>query len=185
MTPTHLYFVIYKPFGTLSQFTPEAAGQPTLAMLYDFPTDVYPVGRLDHDSEGLLLLTNDKSLNHRLLHPTQAHEREYWVQVEGAITDEALEQLATGVSVRINGKYHTTSPAVATRIIGAPMLPEREPPVRFRARIPTSWVSIVLHEGKNRQVRRMTAAVGFPSLRWSIITMSSPSQAMVGSIGRF
>ncbi len=158
-------FLVYKPYGMLSQFTREVAEHTTLADLpFDFPSDVYAVGRLDHDSEGLLLLSNDKTLNNSLLNPKNAHEREYWVQVEGDITDAAIQQLQTGLIININGKQHKTLPAKVTKI-ATPQLPERNPPVRFRANIPTSWISIVLCEGKNRQVRRMTAAVNFPTLR--------------------
>ncbi|MEY4927299.1 MAG: hypothetical protein RI894_1735 [Bacteroidota bacterium] len=158
-------FLVYKPFGMLSQFTREVAGQFTLADLdFDFPPDVYPVGRLDYDSEGLLLLSNDKSLTDKLLNPVNAHKREYWVEVEGEISDEALRNLQKGVEISINGQKYTTMPAQAEKI-EMPALPERNPPIRVRKTIPTSWISIVLQEGKNRQVRRMTAAVGFPTLR--------------------
>lgn len=154
----------------LSQFSREG-DHPTLADLgFEFPKDVYPVGRLDADSEGLLLLTNDNRFKTRLLDPKQRHFRTYYVQVEGTTTDEALVQLASGVVISINGKKHHTLPAVVKNI-DDPGLPERNPPIRFRKSIPTSWLSISLHEGKNRQVRRMTASVGFPTLRlarWAI-----------------
>lgn len=154
----------------LSQFSREG-DKPTLADLdYDFPKDIYPVGRLDADSEGLLLLTNDKQLNHRLLNPKFRHNRTYYVQVDGALTPEACRQLSEGVTISVDGKPYSTLPASAI-IIPEPTLPERNPPIRYRANIPTSWLSISLHEGKNRQVRRMTAAVGFPTLRlvrWAI-----------------
>lgn len=158
------YYLIYKPFQVLCQFSP-VAGKETLADHFDFPKDVYPIGRLDFDSEGLLLLSNDKSLNAKLLEPGKAHEREYWVQVEGAITPEALSQLSSGVIINIDGKAYNTLPAYAMAIKGEPKLPARNPPIRFRQNIPTSWLSLALREGKNRQVRRMTAAVGFPTLR--------------------
>ena len=148
----------------LCQFSPEGNKQ-TLAHYLHVPKDVYPVGRLDFDSEGLLLLTNDKTLNAKILHPTKGHEREYWVQVEGEITSAALDRLSLGVNIQIDGKAHFTLPARATRILGEPGLPPRNPPIRYRKNIPTSWISLILHEGKNRQVRRMTAAVGFPTLR--------------------
>jgi 23S rRNA pseudouridine2457 synthase len=122
--------------------------------------DVYPVGRLDYDSEGLLLLTNDGVLQHRLSDPSFAHPRTYWAQVEGLITEEAIEQLRRGVSVQ----DYRTRPAKA-HTIADPPLPPREPPVRFRAHILTSWLELTLTEGRNRQVRRMTAAIGFPTLR--------------------
>lgn len=162
-TPYH-YFAIYKPYGVLSQFTAEQEGDLTLACLYDFPPDVYPVGRLDKDSEGLLLLTNDNFLKSRLLAPQFKVEKTYWVQVEGSITPEAIRQLSRGVIIRLKGKpYHTLPAQVAA--MTPPPLPPRVPPIRFRKSVPTSWISVGLQEGKNRQVRRMTAAVGFPTLR--------------------
>jgi 23S rRNA pseudouridine2457 synthase len=129
------------------------------------PADVYPLGRLDFDSEGLLLLTNDKSLNYRILHPAFAHEREYWVQVEGAVTQQALARLNQGVSISIDGKKYTTKKTRTALFNAPPPVPERNPPIRFRKNIPVSWISLTLTEGKNRQVRKMTAAVGFPTLR--------------------
>lgn len=175
MNHSSAYFLIYKPYLTLSQFSPgherREDDKHTLADLaYSFPSDVYPVGRLDADSEGLLLLTNDKQLNHRLLNPKFRHNRTYYVQVEGALTDEACSQLSAGVTISVDGKPYHTLPADAHSIT-EPILPERNPPIRYRANIPTSWLSISLHEGKNRQVRKMTAAVGFPTLRlvrWAI-----------------
>lgn len=165
------YFLIYKPFGMMSQFSREG-DKPTLADLpFSFPKDIYPVGRLDADSEGLLLLTNDSFLNNRLLNPKFRHQRTYFVQVEGQISAEAVQILQTGVTISIEGKSHKTLPAKAQVLVNEPQLPERNPPIRFRQNIPTSWISLILHEGKNRQVRRMTAAVGFPTLRlvrWSI-----------------
>ena len=149
----------------LSQFSGEG-NRPTLADLpFAFPKDVYPVGRLDADSEGLLLLTNDNFLNHDLLNPRFRHQRTYYVQVEGSITPEACARLRAGVTISIDGKTHQTLPAEVQILIEEPALPERNPPIRFRKNIPTSWLAISLHEGKNRQVRRMTAAVGFPTLR--------------------
>ena len=166
-----MYFLIYKPYLMLSQFSREG-DKPTLADLgFDFPGDVYPVGRLDADSEGLLLLTNDKQLNHRLLNPKFRHNRTYYVQVDGALTDDACQKLAQGVTISVDGKPYHSLPAVARPLIPDPALPARNPPIRYRANIPTSWLSIALHEGKNRQVRKMTAAVGFPTLRlvrWAI-----------------
>jgi 23S rRNA pseudouridine2457 synthase len=158
------YFIIHKPYGVLSQFSKEG-NQATLADLYDFPKDVYPVGRLDSDSEGLLILTNDKNLNYKLLNPKFKHFRTYWVQVDGAINNEAIKKLKSGITININGKHHKTLPAKA-KIIEPPIeIEERNPPVRYRKNIPTSWIEISLTEGKNRQVRKMTAAVGFPTLR--------------------
>lgn len=158
------YFIIYKPYLVLSQFSP-VAGKKTLSDFFDVPRDVYPVGRLDHDSEGLLLLTNDTSLNHKLLNPKFAHEREYWVQVDGAITQKAIDQLSAGVMIHTDGKAWRTKPCTASLFEQEPSLPPRNPPIRFRKEIPAPWIRMVLTEGRNRQVRRMTAAVGFPTLR--------------------
>jgi len=158
------YFIIYKPYGYLSQFTKEVPEHRTLADLGGFPKDVYPVGRLDKDSEGLLLITNDKKLNHRLLNPKFQHQRTYWVQVEGIPTQEAIQKLNRGVDIKVTGKTYHTLPAKA-RLLPHPGVPDRDPPVRFRKNVPTSWLEIELHEGKNRQVRKMCAAVGFPVLR--------------------
>lgn len=140
-------------------------GKQTLADYFDVPKDVYPVGRLDYDSEGLLILTNDKQLNNRLLNPLFAHEREYWVQVDGAITKEAVEQLQKGVTINIDGKQYRTKPCKANLFSVPPIVPERNPPIRFRKEIPAPWIKLILKEGKNRQVRKMTASVGFPTLR--------------------
>jgi 23S rRNA pseudouridine2457 synthase len=156
------YFIIYKPYGVLTQFTGE---EPTLASLGVFPPDVYPVGRLDKDSEGLLLITDDKVLNHHLLNPRFGHQRTYYAQVEGVPTPEALAQLRNGVTITIDGRNYQTKPALAKILDPAPVLPERNPPIRYRAAIPDTWIELTLIEGKNRQVRKMTAAVGFPTLR--------------------
>lgn len=160
----HQYFVLYKPYEVLSQFSKEG-DKKTLKDICMVPTDVYPVGRLDYDSEGLLLLTNDKSMNAALLHPSKKHERTYLVQVEGSITDQALQQLQNGVEISVNGERYQTKPARVKLLKDAPDLPERFPPIRFRKNIPTSWIELTLTEGKNRQVRRMTAKTGFPTLR--------------------
>jgi len=157
------YIIIYKPFNVLCQFT-SPDGKACLADYVTVPKDVYPVGRLDYDSEGLLLLTNDATINHRLLHPLFKHEREYWVQVDGAITDAALQQLQTGLQISVDGKTHRTLPAKAWRL-NDPVVPLRQPPIRFRQHIPAPWIALQLNEGKNRQVRKMTAATGFPTLR--------------------
>jgi len=157
------YFAVYKPFGMLSQFSKDG-DQSTLADLGNFNNDVYPVGRLDKDSEGLLILTNDKSLNAQLLQPQNGHERKYLVQVDGSITKEAIERLRDGVNFRSKGKVYHSKPAHA-KLIEEPELSDRVPPVRYRKNIPTSWIELTLSEGKNRQVRKMTAAVGFPTLR--------------------
>jgi 23S rRNA pseudouridine2457 synthase len=160
----HKYYIIYKPFQVLSQFTSEN-DKACLKDYFEVPKDVYPVGRLDFDSEGLLLLTNDKSLNHRLLHPGFAHERGYRVQVEGLITNEALQQLSSGLTIHIDGKPFRTAVAKASRLPANISIPDRNPPIRFRKHIPTSWIKLIITEGKNRQVRKMTAATGFPTLR--------------------
>lgn len=160
----HQYYIVYKPFQVLSQFTPHE-GKRTLKDVFDVPADCYPVGRLDFDSEGLLILTNDTALNHRLLNPKFEHEREYWVQVEGIITPAALLQLEKGVSISVDGKDYRTKPCIARAFSSPPPVPDRHPPIRYRAQIPTSWISLALREGKNRQVRKMTAKTGFPTLR--------------------
>lgn len=163
VNPLRRYFVIYKPYSTLSQFTPEG-NKPGLGSHFHFPKDCYPVGRLDSDSEGLLLITNDTSVNKKLLDPERGHFRSYFVQVDGDISEEALEALRKGVNIRTEGRSFITRPARVEKI-DEPLLPPRNPPVRFRKNIPTSWISLGLTEGKNRQVRHMTAAVGFPTLR--------------------
>jgi len=160
----HKYYITYKPYGVLNQFTDDL-NRPTLATLYPFPKDVYAVGRLDIDSEGLLLLTNDKSINHKLLHPKFRHKKTYWVQVEGNITDEAIKKLEKGVNIKVEGEQYQTLPAKIFKFDIAPNLPDRNPPIRLRKNIPTSWISLCIVEGKKHQVRKMTAAVGFPTLR--------------------
>lgn len=142
----------------MCQFTDDQ-GRKTLGDYIKLP-NFYAAGRLDYDSEGLVLLTNDGTLQHRIANPSQKMPKTYWVQVEGEISSEALIQLQQGVTLK-DGK---TRPAKA-KIIDSPSLPPREPPVRVRQSIPTSWVELTITEGKNRQVRRMTAAVGFPTLR--------------------
>lgn len=160
------YFVVYKPYGMLSQFTEEAPGQVTLrALTPALPKGVYPVGRLDKDSEGLLLLTDDNVLNHNILDPKFRHRRTYLVQVEGIPTPEAIRKLQQGVSIKTEKGPYQTLPAEVKLLKAVPQLPDRDPPVRFRASIPDSWIEITLIEGKNRQVRRMCAGVGFPVLR--------------------
>lgn len=149
-----------KPFGVLSQFTPDGSPNRTLAD-FSFPKSIYPIGRLDSDSEGLLLLSDEPALNQRLLHPRQAHEREYWVQVERVPSADALRRLQIGVLVQ----GRKTLPCRAWLLEPQPLLPPREPPIRFRKTVPTCWLGLELIEGKNRQVRRMTAGVGHPTLR--------------------
>jgi len=158
------YFIIYKPYLVLSQFTSQQ-GQQTLADFFHVPKDVYAVGRLDYDSEGLLILTNDTTLNHRLLNPAFEHERAYWVQVDGAITTEAIKQLQQGVEINVDGKMYKTKPCKAMLLDNDIQVPARNPPIRYRREIPAPWIELTLREGKNRQVRKMTAKVGFPTLR--------------------
>jgi len=158
------YYLIYKPYQVLSQFT-SSDGKLCLKDILNVPKDVYPVGRLDYDSEGLLLLTNDTSINHQLLHPKFAHARTYWVQVDGLITNDAIETLSKGVTISVDGKTYETKKAVLKILSDSLFVPERNPPIRVRKSIPTSWVSIQLTEGKNRQVRKMFASVGFPVVR--------------------
>jgi 23S rRNA pseudouridine2457 synthase len=157
-------YILNKPYGILSQFTAEGKNPGLSSILRGLSSSVYPIGRLDLDSEGLLLLTDDKQLHHRLLNPASKHTRSYWVQIEGEITDQALNQLMRGIDLYIEGRQIQTLPAQAKRI-SPPTLPPRNPPIRVRKSIPDSWIELTLTEGKNRQVRRMTAAVGYPTLR--------------------
>ena len=200
-----MLIVFHKPYGVVSQFTSDGSPNRTLAE-FGFPKNVYPIGRLDADSEGLLLLSDEPELNERLLHPRRAHQREYWAQVERIPTPEVLQKLSRGVIIqsrktlrcrvwllapqpgmmgelstaRDNGMSSNQPPnpckegsktinpcrSLEGSAVGSvPMLPPRTPPIRFRKTVPTCWIGLELVEGKNRQVRRMTAAIGHPTLR--------------------
>lgn len=154
------YFLFYKPYGVLSQFTSEW-GRKGLKDYGPFPSDVYPVGRLDAASEGLLLITNDNHLKHRLTEPRFRHPRTYLVQVERVPDERALRKLREGVAI----EGRVTQQADLQLLVGEPSLPPRPVPVRFRKNVPTAWLSITLREGRNRQIRKMTASVGYPTLR--------------------
>ncbi len=156
-----MLIAFHKPFDVLSQFTRELPEHRTLADFF-LPKDVYAIGRLDRDSEGLLLLSDEKPLVDRLLHPRHEHPRTYWAQVEGVPDELALQRLGNG-SLVIQG--HHVAKATARCLPREPDLSPRTPPIRYRAAIPTAWLELTLTEGKNRQVRRMTAAVGLPTLR--------------------
>jgi len=152
---------LHKPYGVLSQFTPEAGSAWRTLADFGLPKGVYSLGRLDADSEGLLLLSDEPGLNTRLMDPVHRHRREYWAQVERIPDDAALARLAAGVTI---GDYRT-QPCSARRLDPPPNVPPREPPIRARKNVPDAWIALELTEGKNRQVRRMTAAVGHPTLR--------------------
>lgn len=155
------YLIFYKPYGVLTQFTDNSPNpRPTLKD-YIPVADVYPVGRLDQDSEGLLLLTNHGQLQHRLSDPKFGHPRTYWAQIERIPGTDALQQLQQGVVIQT----YRSRPAQVQLLDQDPQLPPRDPPIRYRKQIPTCWIELVLREGRNRQVRRMTAAVGHPTLR--------------------
>ena len=170
-----------KPYGVLCQFT-DHESRPTLADYIDIK-NIYAAGRLDRDSEGLLVLTDDGKLQNRITSPKHKMEKTYWVQVENHISDEALQQLRDGVAL----KDGLTLPAKAKRIDEPPGLWPRNPPIRQRKNIPTSWIALTLREGRNRQVRRMTAATGFPTLRliragvgdWSVCGLGSGEYRVV------
>ena len=156
-----MLLAFHKPYGVLSQFTPEPGSRWRTLADFGFPAGVYALGRLDADSEGLLLFSDEPGLNSRLLDPVRGHRREYWVQVERLPDEAALQRLAAGVVVA----GERTRPATVRRLEPAPALPPRDPPIRVRPNVPDCWLSLGLTEGKNRQVRRMTAAVGHPTLR--------------------
>jgi 23S rRNA pseudouridine2457 synthase len=155
-----MLLAFHKPYGVLSQFTKEHPTHRVLAE-FGFPKEVYPIGRLDSDSEGLILLSDEARWNERLLHPKHGHARTYHAQVEGLPDAAALEKLRRGVKL----PDFTTLPCKAELVTPEPSYAPRVPPIRARKSIPTSWLALTLTEGKNRQVRRMTAAVGYPTLR--------------------
>jgi 23S rRNA pseudouridine2457 synthase len=155
-----MLIALNKPYGVLSRFTPDGSPNRTLAEL-GLPRGIYPIGRLDADSEGLLLLSDEADWNAALLDPARGHEREYWAQVERVPGLPALRQLCEGVVIQ----GRRTRPARAWILDPQPQVPPRDPPIRFRKNVPDCWLGLVLREGKNRQVRRMTAAVGHPTLR--------------------
>ena len=157
------YFILNKPYKVLSQYTDDA-GNKGLSSLFKIPKNVYSVGRLDLDSEGLLILTNDKILNYILLNPKNEHKRTYHVEVDGIPSPSALAALRKGLSITINGKSYRTKKA-KIRLLNNYKLTERTPPVNRIKHPETSWLQLILTEGKNRQVRKMTAKVGHPTLR--------------------
>ena len=165
-----MILAFHKPYGVLSQFSPDGSPHRTLTE-FSFPKEVYPLGRLDADSEGLLLLSDEAGLNTRLLDPERGHRRRYWAQVEGIPTAKAVHDLSSGVII----KEYKTRPCIAWILDPQPEIPPRNPPIRARKNIPDCWMSIELTEGKNRQVRRMTAAIGHPTLRLIRIGISSLS----------
>lgn len=169
MSEMRRYILFNKPFGVLTQFTDHAASpRPTLKDFIPVP-DVYAVGRLDVDSEGLLLLTNDGALQHQLSDPKFDHPKTYWVQVEGEPDEEAVRRLSEGLVIQ----SYRTRPAKVRVFSTPPETPPRDPAIRFRKDLPTTWMELVLTEGRNRQVRRMTAAVGFPTLRLIRVALGS------------
>jgi 23S rRNA pseudouridine2457 synthase len=165
MVKNFQYFIVYKPYGYLSQFTKEQEEDLTLKDLYDFPADVYPVGRLDKDSEGLILLTSDHTINQKILNPSKLIYKTYWVQVEGIPDESKMNFLRNGVHVKIQKKLYLTAKAEVRLLLNTDSIPPRNPPIRFRKSVPEHWLEIKISEGKNRQIRRMCAAVGLSVLR--------------------
>ncbi len=164
-----LVYRFWKPYGVLTKFT-DAENRPTLADFVHIP-NIYAAGRLDLDSEGLLLLTDSGALSHLLTDPGFAHPRTYWAQIERVPDEAALQHLREGVELSEGGRLWRTRPAVSIRVMPPPDLPDRAVPIRERKAIPTAWIELTITEGRNRQVRRMTAAVGHPTLRlvrWGI-----------------
>ena len=159
------YYLLHKPFGMLSQFTREGGHLSLADVDFDWPSDVYSVGRLDTDSEGLLLLTNDKRVNSELLSPKNGHPRTYHAKVEGAPEYSDMRVLMSPMELKIKNRIYKTKPCKASILDPQPEYPERTPPIRVRKSVPDTWISLTLTEGKNRQVRKMTAKAGFPTLR--------------------
>lgn len=161
------HYKIYKPFGMLSQFHSNAPKEKHkkqfLGELYDFPEGIMPVGRLDEKSEGLLLLTSDGNMSHKI--NNAGVEKEYWAQLDGVITEEGIEKIRGGVTIGIHGRFYTTKPCIANLMNTEPSLPPPSNKLRIGQHRPNSWIRIVLTEGKFRQVRKMTASVGFPTIR--------------------
>ena len=158
---TTVLVAFHKPYGVLSQFTPEPGSKHRTLAEFGFPKDVYPIGRLDAESEGLLLLSDEPGLNAQLLDPDNAHVRVYWAQVEGVPDTQTLKNLERGILI----SGHRTLPCRSYILDPRPNVLPRDPPIRFRKNVPDTWIGLELTEGKNHQVRRMTAAVGHPTLR--------------------
>lgn len=159
-----MVYALNKPFGILSQFSSEGNHPGILSLQLNLPKDVWPIGRLDRDSEGLLLLTDDMRLRQQLTDPKENSRKTYWVQVEGAPTEETLERFQQPMLLRFKKQEIRTKPARVS-VMDEPEVWDRTPPIRHRLSVPTSWIALELKEGKNRQVRRMTANVGHPTLR--------------------
>ncbi|MEO8027952.1 MAG: pseudouridine synthase [Bryobacteraceae bacterium] len=162
------HLILYKPYGVVAQFSGGGEGRQTLKDFVRVP-GVYPAGRLDRDSEGLLVLTSDGALQHRLTDPKFAHPRTYWVQIERIPEPQALEKLAKGVVIQ----DYRSRPARVRLLDVEPQFPPRDPPIRERKSVPTAWIELVLTEGRNRQVRHMTAAIGHPTLRLVRVAIGS------------
>ena len=165
-TIDHQHFALYKPYGYLSQFVNNGQKQKSkklLGSLYNFPKNSMAIGRLDEKSEGLLLITTDGKLSNHI--NSSGIEKEYYAQLDGAITDKAIQELCSGVTIGIEGQKYRTKPCKVTLLTSTPNLPERSKKIRDDRHGPTSWISVILQEGKFRQVRKMTSAVGFPTLR--------------------
>jgi len=182
-----MLLAFHKPFGVVSQFTPDGSPHRTLAD-FNFPKNVYPIGRLDAESEGLLLLSDEPALNERLLHPTHGHRRTYWAQVERIPTRESLEKMERGLVI----SGYKTLPCRSWLLDPQPEIPARTPPIRVRKNVPDAWIALELIEGKNHQVRRMTAAIGHPTLRlirvkigeYDLGTLPAGQWATVNETGR-